>query len=216
VLKLVAARNDKAKAQKTLKTILQAGLPSQGRRNIGFPGGNTTLELFSYGKGEIWYCSRSLPYEKIPRYWNAFGLFDPERSGQIITVELNIPIDTNGQHVSGFFAQDSESERIYLMHSGKIGGGAKGIGKNAFLAWSRNELVSVLDENGDERVGIVLGSLDKRTLAGRISHFIEQVASFKALIKGGQLNTPEFRKKVDNFEQFKPEFSGKRAGIPAA
>src|SRR6185436_17204530 len=50
--------------------------------------------------------------------------------------------------------KDSDSGDIFLMHSGKIGGGRPGIGKSAFLAWSKASLIEVSEMNGKTRSGI--------------------------------------------------------------
>ena len=99
------------------------------------------------------------------------------------------------------------------MHTGKVGGGTKGIGKNAFLAWNRNEPIPVFDSaSGAQRFGIVIGSLDQDTFVGRIGQFVHQVALFKEFVKQGRHQTLEFRKRVEDFEQFRPEFSGRKPG----
>lgn len=213
MLELIASKEEKAQAQRALSKIIRSTLPSQGKRNVGFPGGNDNLELFSKGNGELWFGGKILLDHKIPRYWNAFGTFDSSLTGQLITVELNIPIEENSEQVSGFFAQDPVTKKSYLLHTGKIGGGAKGIGKTAFLAWSRSQPIPVLARaSGKQRFGIVIGALDQNSLVGRIRQFVNQVASFKEFVKQGQHDSPEFRKRVEDFEHFKPEFSGKKTG----
>jgi hypothetical protein len=213
MLEVIVSKEEKARAQRALSNIIRSTLPSQGKRNVGFPGGNDNLELFSKGKGQLWFGGKTLLDHKIPRYWNAFGKFDPSRVGQLITVELNIPIEENSEQVSGFFARDPVTKKSYLLHTGKIGGGAKGIGKTAFLAWSRNQPIPVLDRaSGRQRFGIVIGALDQNSLVGRIRQFVSQVASFKEFVKQGQHDSPEFRKRVEDFEHYKPEFSGRKTG----
>jgi hypothetical protein len=212
MLKLVASKSEKAKAQIVINKILLSALKSQGKQTIGYPGGSATLQLFSNGDGKIWYCSKPLLDEETPRFWNAFGLFDSSRVNQTITVEINIAIGTNNKKISGFLARDIDTHDVYLMHSGRIGGGTEGIGKSGFLAWTQSTLVPVFDEQGSERLGIAIGSLNKNTFVGRITRFVEQVATFKKLAKSGQLDTPEFRDIVSEFERFTPEFSGRKTG----
>jgi hypothetical protein len=50
-----------------------------------------------------------------------------------ITVEINPPHEGEDRPVAGLFARDAEN-RIYLAHTGKVGGGRTGRGSNAFHA----------------------------------------------------------------------------------
>src|SRR5438105_2312718 len=121
---LVEQTAEKRKLQKRFRAKFQSTFASQGKRLIGFPGDSMEMPLFSNASGDIWYSYCLLkPVEEteIPKYWNAFGFFDPRQSAQTITVELNIPIDTNKQLVAGFFVRDAASGVNYLMHTGKVG-----------------------------------------------------------------------------------------------
>jgi hypothetical protein len=46
----------------------------------------------------------------------------------------------------------------------------------------------------------------------RIESFVRKVAKFKGLAVNGELETPEFRRQLEEFDRFKPEFSGRRRG----
>ena len=162
MLKLIESQKEKAALQRDLRRTLEQKLKPQGKRGIGYPGGNFDRPVFSDGEGKIWYAFTPQPDVPVKRYWNAFGIFDPRSVNQNITVEINIPTDTNSQRTAGFFARDTNSDRIFLFHSGKIGGGRQGIGKNAFLAWSHYRLYTVLDSKGAERFGIIIGELNSR------------------------------------------------------
>jgi hypothetical protein len=114
MLLLVDSVAEKRKAQMELLRSLRTALTRQGTYRIGFRVGsgkkNPDMPIYSNGKGKIWFCSRHLRENVIvPRYWNAFGIFDPDRTVQAISVELNIPTDTNAEHVAGYFAKDSET-----------------------------------------------------------------------------------------------------------
>ncbi|MDA9435236.1 hypothetical protein [Bradyrhizobium sp. CCBAU 51627] len=215
MLELIIAKNEKARLQKTLSSIVRSASPSVGVQTVGFPGGNDDLELFTKGDGHLWYGERTLTLKdaKIPRYWNALGIYDESRSAQTPTVELNIAVDDNSGRVSGFFARDPATKKIYLMHTGKVGGGAKGVGKTAFLAWSRSTVVPVVDvSGGTQRSGIVIGSLDRETFVGRVERFVKRVALFKEFVKQGHHEDPKFRELVEELQNFSPEFAGLKTG----
>lgn len=213
MLTLISETKKKKALQGELERYLKGVLESQGERNIGFPGGNVDLPIYSAGKGRLWAAFGG-PMEEaaVRRYWNAFGVYQPDRSTQSISVEINIPIDSNGGQVAGFFAEDSETGDMFLIHSGKVGGGRPGIGKSAFLVWLKAKLVEVADENGGVRTGIAVSKLHDPDMAGRIWTFVRGVQSFKDFAATGALETQEFKQQVEEFDRYSKEFSGKKRG----
>ena len=166
---LAVIHDAKAKrvAQATLEKNLKAALEREGRKNIGFPGGNFDRTIYSAGDKKLWCAFSYEPKEyAVARYWNGFGIYNTDRPAQTIVVEINIPTNSNSAVVAGFFAEDSETGDIFLMHSGRIGGGRAGIGKAAFLVWSKTKRVDVTSEDGSIRSGIAVGKLNDPDLAG--------------------------------------------------
>ena len=213
MLHLVQDTKDKKSAQAALERNLKSALPPKGNQNIGFPGGNVNQTLFSARDGELW-VSFSGPSEDsaVPRFWNAFGVYRPERPSQTITVEINIPAYRNTAQVAGFFARDSDTGDIFVMHSGKVGGGRQGIGKSAFLVWSKAQLLEVAENEGRTRSGIAVGKLGDPDLSGRIWAFVRNVQGFKDDAVSGGLETPDFKRRLEEFDKYSKEFSGKKKG----
>jgi hypothetical protein len=209
---LVEATAEKRKIQQGFRRIFENALAPQGERIVGHPGGAAKVALFSSGAGTLWCGFHRDTESPISRYWNPFGIFEPDHSTQTITAELNIPIDTNNELVAGFFAKDTDSRLIYLMHTGRIGGGRKGIGKSAFLAWSKLRPVPVFQSDGGQRMGIVIGPIKRDVIVERVSKFVDTVSKFKALAASGGLDTPDFRQELEEYERFSPEFSGRKKG----
>lgn len=83
-----------------------------------------------------------------PKYWNGFGLYEPGAKSQPIVVEINVEQRENTERAAGYFARD-ETGAIDLLHSGKIGGGSKGVGKDALLLWGKSKRLDVIYEQGD-------------------------------------------------------------------
>lgn len=211
MLALIAETERKKAAQGELERNLKGVLEHRGTYNIGFPGGNIDLPIFSAGERELWVAfGGPLEDAAVRRYWNGFGVYQPDRPRQSITVEINIPIDSNGGQVAGFFAEDGETGDVFLMHSGRVGGGRPGIGKSAFLVWSKAKLIEVFDESGGVRTGIAVGKLRDPDLMGRIWTFVRSVHNFKDQAATGALETPEFRQRVEEFDRYSKEFSGKK------
>ena len=174
------------------------------------------VAVFSKGEGKLWvgFAGPFRDFEvPVPRFWNAFGVFDPKRQSQTITVEINIAVNSNTARVAGFFAEDFASGDTFLLHSGKVGGGRKGIGKSAFLVWSKSQLVEVAEGGGRVRHGILIGKLSDVNLQGRIWGFVKTVQGFKDAAAAGQLQTRDFKRQLEEFDRYKKEFSGKKRGV---
>lgn len=214
MLTLVHEEEAKKNSQSILTRNLTAVLKREGTKNIGFPSGNVDEVVYSAGTGKLW-CAFIKPSHDtpIPRYWNAFGIYAPDRPSQQIAVEINVPSDRNTAQVAGFFARDSETGDIFLMHDGGVGGGRKGVGQTAFLVWSKAKLVDVVGEGGKIRRGIAVAKLDHPDLPERIWRFVEIVDGFKKAVKSGSLDSAVFRHKVEELDQYKREFSGTKKGF---
>lgn len=212
MLLMVEDTSEKRAAQKALEASVRQHLTDQGVRNIGFPSGNVDERLYANGVGELWAAFGKVDDAAIPRRWNAFGVFDPKRHAQIITVEINIPTTSNSAMVAGFFARDPATDEVYLMHDGSIGGGKAGVGRNAILAWSKATPEDVGRDDGDDRAGIVIGRVDSDDMAGRLWRFVQLVKGFKDAVGRGELDNPDVRQAIAEWENFKSEGSGRRRG----
>src|SRR4029079_3467149 len=103
--------------------------------------------------------------------------------------------------------KDSDSGDIFLMHSGKIGGGRPGIGKSAFLAWSKASLIEVSEMNGKTRSGIPIAKLSDHNFAERVWAFVKAVKSFKDDARAGRLDTSAFKRRVQDVDRYRRDFS---------
>ena len=212
MLLVVTNLEDKRAAQSTLEQTVRAGLTDQGIRKIGFPSGSADEVVFSNGAGGLWAAFASVDSAAVPRRWNAFGVFDPKRHAQMITVELNIPTTSNTSRVAGFYARDAVSGQVYLMHDGSVGGGKPGVGRNAFLAWTKSEMVEAQAGNGVVRPGLVVGAVDSDDLTGRLWRFVQLVKGFKDAVKRGELDDPAVQRAIAKWEDFHSESVGRRQG----
>lgn len=212
MLLMVENTSEKRAAQTMLETSVRHHLTDHGVRNIGFPSGNVDERLYANGLGELWAAFGKVDDAAIPRRWNAFGVFDPKRHAQIITVEINIPTTSNSARVAGFFARDPATDEVYLMHDGSIGGGKAGVGRSAFLAWSKATLEDVGRDDGDDRAGIVIGRVDSDDMAARLWRFVQLVKGFKDAVARGELDDPDVRRAIAEWETFNSEGSGRRRG----
>lgn len=212
LLVAVEDKKERAAGQKALEAQIKSALKSRGRHNIGYPGGNSDLELFANGSGELWAAFDNLTDAQVPRRWNAFGVYDADRHSQQITVEINIPTEADSGRIAGFFARDADTGHIYLMHDGGIGGGKPGVGREAFLAKSTSSLEQVARSDGRIREGIIVGRVDTPDLPSRIWSFVQQVNEFKAAVRRGDLDSPSAQAEVGEWDDYRDEGSGRRQG----
>ena len=103
--------------------------------------------------------------------------------------------------------RDSQNQ-IFLAHSGKVGGGRKGIGKLGFLNFYQGTLESVRWPDGRETELIPIGQIDDKHLPEQIAHFVYEVRQFKegTSSQKGRLSP------ILLPHSFRPEFSGQRKG----
>lgn len=212
MLVLIEGNKEKAKAQKAMEASVTRHLQCINKRNIGFPSGNMDEIMYANGDGSLWAAFSNATDAKVPRRWNAFGVFDSKRYSQMISVEINIPTTSNSASVAGFFARDLSTGATFLMHDGSVGGGKKGVGRRAFMSWSDRELLDVARTEGGPRSGIVIGRVDDADLTGRIWNFVRNVRDFKDAVKRGDLNNETVRRKIAEWDEFRQEASGRRKG----
>jgi len=208
MLTAITARSEIAQCQQKLAGALKAGLATRQRLRIGHQGGSFVDTVF-HGAG-LWYSTYREEEVEIPRYWNGFGTGKSDDTDQIIAVEINMPVEGYEARVSGVFARDDGSGEYLVLHRGRIGGGRKGIGKNAFRNWSRNAWVEVAGPKNARDEAILVARLGSTDTVEQIKAFVSEVAAFKKEASSGQFtrkpSTPNTKK------TFNPEFHGKKKG----
>mgnify|MGYP000287642894 FL=1 len=206
---ILESKTDISRAQAKLEATIHRALRRQETRNIGYPGG-TTENATVYTDGTIWYWAENHANPN-PRRLNWFGLYASERDLEI-SVEINTPfIGVNG-HIAGFFARDSDTKRTYLFHTGRVGGGTKGVHRRAFMAWSDRQPIEALDSAGERTSGLIVMPVEGSGAIQPAIGYIKSIAAFKQAVRGGLTETKEFKQKIREFDDFYSEPRGKRTG----
>lgn len=144
---------------------------------IGWLGGYEKTNVLWHPDAGMWVLNE--PERLENRYWIAYGLDDPQPSGlHSISCEINIPRCGVNRRVAATFASDPYGA-VYLVHSGKVGGGRRGIGKEAFLADYPDTLVRVTWPDGLDLPYIPITSLSDANSKHNIARFVRRVAEFK-------------------------------------
>lgn len=213
---LLESQKEISKAHKKLVDSIRRNFKKKSEKNIGYPGGTTfNATVQTNGKHWFWSTDHDDSDEPNPRKLNWFGLFS-KGTGLQITVEINTPyVGQNGQ-VAGYFARNNRTGAIYLMHSGRVGGGTKGVGKATFLAWNNHPLTEVACSSGKTIEGIVVMPVEGVAATRPAINYVDTIVRFKKAVRNGDTATPEFKLKQKTFEDYYAESRGRRKGKRSA
>ena len=152
---------------------------------VGWQGGSKRLTVYWHPSFEIWgVLEAEPPNEKknSGRFWNCFGINDPARHSMLtITVEMNPPHQGRNRRAAGLFLRDGDG-RVFLGHTGKVGGGRKGIGKNAFRTFYG---AGDWHEIEKRLFATIFGPIDRPDLPRVLAEFVHAVARFKEQAASG-------------------------------
>lgn len=209
---LLEKKEEIAKAQRKLEITIRREFNRKVIKNIGYPGG-TTFDAKVSTNGKYWYWSEDHDGKDKanPRRLNWFGLFREDSDLQI-SVEINTPYEGRNGQIAGFFARDNETGAIYLLHSGRVGGGTEGVGKATFLAWSEQALINVVDSSGDIRDGVLVMPIEGIAATRSAIRYVDTIAHFQQAVRAGETSTPEFKDKQKEYEDYYSESRGQRKG----
>jgi len=204
MLRIIDSRGEIKSCQNELFSLLNK--KKTGRTNFYLGtrgGGHDYLVSYSNDLNIWWYKGIS---DNKTRYWNAFGVGNsPDKLNQDYFIEINYPIEGIDKRISAIWGKD-EAGKIFLLHSGKMGGGRKGFTKEFFLRHFNGTYTSV--NLGDEiKEYVLIGSLQDDLFPYQIAEYVKEVFRIK--------NIPtDFNKTIVDIEKssfkFNEEFFGKR------
>lgn len=212
---LIEDRAEIRKAQSELEATVRREFPTTAVRDIGWQGGRQP-QASVRTNGTYWFWSSDHKDEVAnPRRLNWFGQIG-EGSGVAIAVEVNTPYLGRNNSIAGFFARDSTSGRTYLFHSGRVGGGAKGVKKDALVAWADLQLQAVLASDGSHKEGILVMPVSGRGAVRPAIAYLQSIVDFKAAVRSGDTQTTQAREKERKLREYFDEFFGRKRGRIAA
>ncbi len=173
--------------------------------HVGYKGENKLLDVSYSSDLNIWWTFQRLS----DRHWNSFGVGIPLRkSNNSITCEINYSFQGFNTSLAGGFASNEEGE-IILIHSGRIGGGRKGIGKTLFTDNYIGEIIPVKVKNNVSEYAPV-GSLSSVRFGSQVALFVHEISRIKELSKN--VYTPSRIDKIRNGIKttFNEEFAGEK------
>lgn len=210
MLEMIERAAAKKAAQTQMVSLVRAVWPNRQKRVVTWRPSST--ELWIQHNNEYWFTSSEIDAGADGhRHWNSLGIYS-DKGSLSISIEINIPIDKNTRRISGFFACDPRSKRLYLMHDGGIGGGRKGIGRDAFLEATNARPQEVQTSSG-VRTGLIVAPLDARYFEAGLSSYLRNVIAFKTAVADNRplqlpADLPDGMKYIDYYR----EFSGEKTG----
>ena len=210
----LVARDEINEAQAELEDTMRHEFPKIVQRNITFrPNPIRNAQVST--NGQYWYYTYIPSSSDVttPKFVNMFGIVGTGRRLRI-TVEVNVVREGQNNQVRGFFARDSATGAIYLMHTGDVGGGARGVGGHAFRTWHgepRNEVQSAV---GNARLGYIVVPVNALTPTRPLIRYVDRIDAFKRAIANReiQIEGPEFQREMRILDDFYKEPRGRRTG----
>lgn len=212
---LIEGKDEVSQAQRNLESTFRAGFEKEVTRNIGYPGGTTRGIVRTDEK--YWFYSNDFYNKKVKksRRLNWLGKYKTNY-GLNITVEINIPPEGRDDQVAGFFARHNKTGEVYLFHSGRVGGGKRGVGKSAFIAWANQRPIEVWDSKGKCREGLLVMPVNGKTAIDAAIRYVDLIVAFKKAVRNGEMDTNEFKQRLYALESYYAESRGLRKGSRSA
>lgn len=111
--------------------------------------------------------------------WVPCGTLPIEPTGNLrMSVQLNPKVARDSSSTAGLLAEDEDGDR-WICHTGRIGGGNKGIGQKAFVAWSNREREPVVDSRGKTQLAFPIARVGDPNMLRDIAAYVHEVAAFK-------------------------------------
>jgi len=177
-LRILTKRKKVKEAQSELLSILNREFPDRDRRDIAFRPTKLENEEVWTGRG-FWYRPGRSQGENRPRLLNWFGVILREPQALRIAVEVNIPVKGMYRRVQGFFARDDLCS-LYLMHTGRLGGGADGVGGRAFPEhYGKDRLRSAQYDSGIIRRGFIVTCLSDESPIVQLRQYVQTIENFR-------------------------------------
>lgn len=185
VLHLITDLPTQTAAHTQLTSELRGAATWTGPRKLSSRAGARTQQVSWIDVPHNIWCASYDAHDS--RFSLGFGPHDPRtRQSLPITAWIN-PAKGKSTQSSGAFIRDADGA-LYLCHTGKVGGGKKGVGKYAFLEW--------LDRSGshprvqvDGRDLVLVARLGSDTLVADIARYVTAIQAFKDEV--GEANQSE-------------------------
>lgn len=191
MLMLVTDRDESLRAFEAFESAFTVGAALFPNHYVGFQGGHQIVNVHWHGSAGIWGVFEREAWDQsgrplaLGRFWAAFGVDDPsKRSSLNITVEMNPPREGENRRTAGVLLRD-EAGGFYIGHTGKVGGGRRGIGPRKFRDFGHHLPWQEITTPSGPREVVVFGPFQERGLLSTLARYVHTVAEFKDQIATG-------------------------------
>lgn len=180
-MRVIQSKSEVEKFHKKLILQLEKLASEKIHALSGHKGVSYTKKVTYSEKLDIWWDMGDISRGKSgSRYWNAFGIGKPS-PGKLTNIicEINYPVSGINQRVAANWV--IEGSDVLLVHSGKIGGGRAGIGKNGFIENYTGVFEQTSIEDLPDQI-TVIGRLGDPGLPYQIRNFVFEVERIKDIL----------------------------------
>ena len=203
-------------AQSTFAKNMKKEATKHGDLFAAHQHGRKEVHAYWFKDSNFWWGYHKAPKSKIPNWWNAFR-FIHNKTGEPywgrangMTVQINPPISGNTWQQSGIFVKDSDNE-IYIAHTGKIGGGREGIGRELFVAnYPGTQQWQEVTGSRGKKNAVIISHINSPDLISNIGFFVKAVDDIKQAKSSGRILKKSKLPKPKKSKKYHQEFSGPR------
>jgi hypothetical protein len=188
------------------KMMLNYCEPKEKKLEITTRGGSWETKVYYVIENNFWWTYHR---DSSKKFFNLIGINPNFTSTNHILVQLNYQQEFKDFREAAFWAKDNVG-KIFLLHSGKMGGGVKGITQaniDKLYSGSRSTLLI----NNLEYEYYTICELYSPRAFYQVIAFIDQITKIKSIIKSGEIINSKGKKPIAySLKFYTPEFWGKR------
>ena len=206
-MRVITDKTEIAKLHERLVSKLKSFSSDKIRALTGHMGNSFEKDVLYSKELDNWWDTGDFSEGKSgKRYWNAFGIGKPKpKKLAHIICEINYPVAGINKRIAANWVEDGKD--FLLVHSGKIGGGRKNVGKSGFIE-NYNGVFEEIDSPDLPNEVTVIGNLKDENLPYQIKNFVYEVSRIKNLLVENEINTSP----TDPLEKIKHSFNEEFAG----
>lgn len=188
-LTAMTSRNAIRLAHAAFRRQLRTGVKE--KRKIGNRAGADEVTIYVHKGLGFWVFLGA--GADMDQSWNPFGDLggayrDPQATLPM-QCQINFPHEGINRRVGGVFARDRNG-RVYVTHSGKLGGGRMNIGKSGFIDFLAGQHPGIDWADIDWGAGppsrhIIVGDVESARFRAGVGRFVQTCAEYKRLAVAG-------------------------------
>lgn len=183
-----------------------------GVRRVSFRGEARDAKVYYHKKYNLWVSYDFVDDIAPHRHWFSYGIWESADMKRFVpTCQTCMPEHGFDNRFGAAFASDAGGT-VYLLHSGKIGGGKKGVGKTGFWQYYTTEAVEAILPSSQRSYEMAcIGPVNSKNLPELLLAFVENVKEIKRSLEGKQQTQPapsSAKGQKLSQSEFRAEFGG--------